>query len=549
MRLDVITPPTDDPWSMTISPDGRRLVFAATVDGKTQLWLRTLDTVRSQPLAGTEGASGPFWSPDSRSIGFIADRKLKRVEATGGPVQTLTDMRTAAGATWNADGVILFTPQLAGPIHRISAAGGVPAPVTHMEQGQTNHLHAQFLPDGRHFLYFAAGNNADVTGVYAASLEMPEQARRLVAAESAAVYAPPGFLLFVRQGTLVAQSFDARRLTLAGDPLPLAERALVEVGRSRPAASAAANGVLAFGAGTSALRQLTWTDRTGASRGVQGPSDPTLSAAALSADGSHAAAMRVVDGSADIWTFETGSDRVRRITAGPTADLAPVWSPDGQRLIFSRNAKGMFDLYETPAGGSPATPFFTTPEGKLATDWSLDGRFVAYHTPDPKTLLDIWAVPVQGDRTPVEVRRTPFNDVQGQFAPNGRWMAYVSDESGQNEVYVQPFPGPGESMPVSTAGGVQPRWRRDGRELFYLGADGRLMAVAIASTSNDSSLQVGSPVPLFAPRIAGGPTVPTNGTANYAVTADGTRFLINTLVGDGTYPITVVLNWVPGRMK
>jgi Tol biopolymer transport system component len=544
MRLQVVTPPTEDPTSMAISPDGRQLVFAATANGKTQLWLRSLEAVVSQPIGGTESASQPFWSPNSRRLGFVAEGKLKWVDASGGAVQTFAVAEDVRGATWSSNDTILFATR-AGPIYRVTAAGGDRVAVTRLTRGQTAHRSPYFLPDGRHFLFVALGS-AETRGAYVTSLDTTTEPRRLFDTDFDVIYAPPGFLLFVRKGMFWAQRFDLSRLTLVGDPTPVADRAQVDGISKAAAISAAASGILVYRAGAGAgSRQLIWTDRTGKLVGeVAGP-DETWTGLSMSRDGSHVAVGRVVDGNQDIWLLETRRGLPKRLTVNPTIDMAAVWSPNGRQVVFTSDRTGNIDLYEasTTEPGTD-TLFFSSSQSTTATDWSPDGRVVLYTSGGNA----IWALPVEGRRPSIVRQRAGFIERDGRFSPDGHWIAYVSNESGRYEVSVQPFPGPGESVQVSTTGGVQPHWRADGRELFFLAPDGRLMAAPMTTTPNGQSLEPGQPSALFTPRIVGGPNITATGN-QYVVARDGQHFLINTIVGDTSPPVVVVLNWAAASKK
>lgn len=377
-----------------------------------------------------------------------------------------------------------------------------------------------------------------------ASLDAPD-GRRLVDATTAAVVAT-GHLLFVRQGTLVAQRFDPHTLTLAGDAVPVAEQVAV---LNSVGAVAAVGRTIAYRTGRDVglSSQLTWVERTGKPLGVVGEPDlDALRSPELSPDGKRVGVRRSVDGNLDVWLIELAPGVRTRFTFDPASDATPVWSPDGSRVVFMAVRQGADDLYQKPASSAGVEALLlATPQNKWPQDWSPDGRALLYVTLDPQSGYDLWALPLGGDRQPFPVVKTGFNESNGQFSPDGRWVAYQSDESGRKEIYVQSFPGPGGKWQVSASGGEQPRWRRDGRELYYVGPDGLLMAASIAAAAGGPALEVDAPVALFATCLA--PALAFK--QEYAVAADG-RFLLNALVGDTTpAPITLILNWRPGGTK
>ena len=552
MRFEIQTPPTSDPGSFALSSDGRQLTFVATVDRAPRLWVRPLDQVTAQPLAGTEGASDPFWAPDGTAIGFFADGKLKRIDLGGGTPQVLADAPAARGGTWNRDGVIVFSPTSVSPLMRVPATGGTPVAVTRLAPGQGSHRWPQFLPDGRRFIFLAFGR-PETRGVYVGALDGGEPTRVLAAAETAAVYAPPGALLLVRQGVLVAYRFDPTRGVVGGDPMPVAQG----VGTNnvlRGAFAVSATGVLAHRAGGAERRQLVWVDRTGTVRGTIGPPDENaLANPELAPDSRRVAVTRTVQGNVDVWLIEVGRGVASRFTFDANIDAEPLWSPDGRRVVFRSTRNGVGDLFEKPASGAGnEQPLLVTPENKTPLAWSPDGRFLLYATENPKTGADLWALPLVGERKPFPVVQTPFDEAEGQFSPDGRWVAYQSNESGQVQIYVRPFPGPGGQWQVSTAGGVQPQWRPDGKELFYVAPDARLMAVPIAVGADRQTLEAGAPAPLFPTRLASGANISVGAALSkpqYAVAPDG-RFLMNVSVdGPSDSPITVVVNWDAGLKK
>ena len=549
LRLEILTPPTTDQFSLALSPDGEQLVFVAYSDGQPRLWLRSLSEVSARPLAATEGATYPFWSPDSRSVAFFAEGKLKRVDIQGGTAHTLANANIGRGGTWNREGVILFAPNTFDPLFQVSDKGGEPVAVTRIGTPAPvgiGHRFPQFLPDGRHFLFAAVGPPPQ-RGVYVASLDGSVM-RRLLDAETAAVVAS-GHVLFVRQGTLFAQRFDPVRLELAGYPFPVAEDVAFSVSANIAGLSSSAAGPLAYRAGAADdQRQFIWFDRSGRELGTVG--DPDSAAPAnpqLSPDGRRVALNRTLDGRPGIWLLETSGGVLSRFTFDGQPAAYAVWSPDGRRLVFGSNPGGRLDLYEKPAnGGGTEELLLDTPEGKAPMDWSSDGRFLLFRTNSagaPNSGFDLWALPTDGDRRPFPVSETIFDERDGQFSPDGQWIAYESNESGRPEIYVQRFPEPRGKWQISTNGGAQVRWRPDGDELFYIALDGRLMAAPFQLSSDGQAVEPGTPVSLFGTRIPGG-ALQGGFRQQYVVSPDGQRFLINSLV-PVTSPITLILNWKP----
>ena len=553
-RVEIVTPATADPISFALSPDGRQIVFVASGDGASRLWLRSLATTTAQPLAGTEGAVYPFWSPDSRSVGFTAEGRLKRLDIGGGAPQTLATVTTSRSGAWNADGVILFSPSNASPLFRVPASGGEAVAVTTLDR-QTSHRFPSFLPDGRQFLFYAQGTQ-ETAGIYLGSLDSAET-RRLAAADAAGVYLPSrmggmaGWLLWVRAGTLVAQRLDLGQKTLTGDPVTLADPVAVDAGTFASAVSVSASGLVAYREGGASRRQLTWFDRSGKALGALGaPDENGLNNPSVSPDGRRVAVFRTVQGNTDIWLLD--GTRSSRFTFDVAIDRNPIWFPDGSRIVFDSNRKGPRDLYQKSSSGAGVEELLVeSPRNKFASDWSAAGRFILYHSIDPQTTWDLWVQPMEGDRKPWVFLKTRFDERHGQFSPDGRWVAYRSNESGRNEIYIRPFAAPAASSAaagpaagqwqVSTAGGIHPRWRPDGKELYYIGPNGEMMVAPIAATA--TALEPGTPVSLFASRIVGGGEDIGLGR-QYDVTRDG-RFLINTVLDDASSPITLIQNWKP----
>jgi eukaryotic-like serine/threonine-protein kinase len=538
MRLEIVTPPTATPDSVAISPDGRTIAYVATLEGQSRLWLRSLESGLSRAVPGTDGADFPFWSPDSQSVAFFADAKLRHVAVDGGSVQTLVNA-TGEGGTWNQDNVILYT-SVGTPITRIQAAGGRPVPLSGLVQ-QGSDFAPHFLPDGRRFLYFVRGT-PEVRGVYVGQLDATLEARRLLDSDSGAVFASSGYLLFVQQGRLVAQAFNPDRLELTGKPFPVAEG--VSGDRANPVTVSRTGSIAYRGGSGGTHRQFVWFDRSGTEISKVGDAvTTTLSQPSLSVDGHRVAFYRGVSANPDVWLLDLRRGAFSRFTSDPADDVFPVWSPDGSRIIFGSNRRGTHELYQKPvAGDRNEEVLLSTGQPVNPTDWSRDGRVVLFTSRDPKTGSDIWALPLDGK--PLPIVQTASDEQAAQFAPDGRWIAYLSNESGVAEVYVRPFPGPGDRIAVSIGGGAQVRWGRDAKELFYVARDGRLMAVPIQLTSNTP--EIGTPVALF-PLPIGRAVQQGDVRHRYMVSPDSRQFLVATVKDDAPAPITVILNWKASR--
>ncbi|HWS90074.1 MAG TPA: protein kinase [Pyrinomonadaceae bacterium] len=523
-----------------ISPDGRRVILVVRdTAGRQSLWLRPLDSLDAQQLAGTEAGDQPFWSPDGRSIGFIAAGKLKRLDVSGGPTQTLSDA-VGVGGAWNRDGVIVFSRSPTEGLYRIPAAGGTPEPLTTLDKSRDEYVHAwpHFLPDGRHFLYVAGTSPPEKSAVFLGSLDS-KQTRLLIDVGSSVSYAPPGYLLYAREGTLVARPFDADRLELTGEAVPVVKQIGVTLGNARAHFSVSETGTLIYRpSAAEADTQLVWFDRTGKQLGTVGAAGH-YSDIRLSPDGKRLAFRRLdtENGASDIWLMELTRGAPTRLTFDPADDGDAVWSPDGGRVVFSSQREGLPNLYQKLSSGAGGEELILkTEDAKWATDWSPDGRHVLYATQGRQS-NDLWVLPLFGERRPEPFARTDFSEGGGRFSPDGRWIAYTSNESGRFEVYVQSFPASGGKWQVSNGGGGSPRWRRDGRELFYLSADGKLMVVEVDGSSD--TFKAGVPGPLFEPRVGA-----ISGDSPYDAAADGRRFLIKVPVEEtAPAPVTVVLNW------
>jgi len=550
LRLDVLTPSTDDPTSFAVSPDGHSLVFAAAGDGPQRLWLRTMDSLTPQPLPGTEGGSFPFWSPNSKSIAFFATSKLMRVDVGGGLPQALTPVQSLRGGTWNAESVIVYSPSNSSPLVKIAdTPGGKAALVTKMGKFQNSHRYPSFLPNGRQFLFFAVGSS-EVQGIYLGSLDSTD-ATLLTTSDTAGAYFESadglGWLLFIRQGALVGRRLDASKGILLGDPVVVADSVSSEPTFGTGAFSVSKTGVVAYRSGTAVRRQLTWFDRSGKPQGALGPAEGSgMAAPSLSPDGTRAAVFRSVQGNTDIYVFD--AVRTNRFTFDAGLDRYPLWSHDGRRILFDSNRKGRRQLYWGLSDRNGAEELLSeSDEDKAPNDVSSDGRFLLYVSLSPDSGADLWVLPLneQGKPgKPTAFLKTMFEERQGQFSPDGHWVAYQSNESGAGyEIYVRPFPGPGGQYQVSTGGGIQPRWRHDGKELFYVAPDGKLMAVPV--NGNSGAFTMGKPTELFLTHLWGGGS---NSVTNqqYAVSRDG-RFLMNINIDSAIVsPITILLNWKPG---
>jgi Tol biopolymer transport system component len=537
----MVTPPSSDPSSFALSPDGRFLAFVASDEGRSRLWVRSFHQGIAWPLAGTDGASFPFWSPDSRSIGFFAESQLKRIPAAGGAALPLAEAPSGRGGTWNRDDIIVFARQtnLSG-LMQVSAKGGTtPTLVTRFLPGHSSHRWPYFLPDGRRFLFSIVQGDASVSGIYVGSLDGGEPVRVTTEATSG-VYAPPGYLLRVVNGALVAQPFDARRAKLTGDLAVIAQSIGEGKGIFRGLFSVSESGMLAH-LGMGARRQLVWMGRDGRTLGTVGPPDELApSGPQLSPDGRRIALIRAApEGKTAIWLVDVAQSNRKQLTFDGGG--GPIWSPTGDRVAFGTR-EGIF----VKAANGTGEEKLLVEGNSSVVDWSPTGNVLLYAKMDPTTRSDLWAVPLDGEPRPIVQTRS--DESQGQFSPDGAWLAFVSDETGLPEVYIQPFPS-GEKWPVSTGGGIYPRWRRDGKDLYLYyvtpAPDSRLMEVPI-EPGPDGALVPGRAVPLYTTRLATGGYILTTGAAaraQYAVAPDG-RFLMNVAVDEGVLPITIVQNWI-----
>jgi eukaryotic-like serine/threonine-protein kinase len=544
-RFEFPTPDTGEPLSMALSPDGRRLAFVAQSAGVEKIWLRDLDEVSSRTLPGTDGALFPFWSPDGSSLGFFANGKLRRVDLAGGPPIALADATLPRGGTWNRTGEIVFAPTTARPLSMIRATGGNVVPVTHLGPGEASHRWPQFLPDGRHFLFQSAQSTA--RGLFLASLDGGEPTR-IMTDEVPTWFVAPDLLLTTQRGALVALAFEPSTGRLGRDPIAVVAAVGVDPTYVRGTFTASDNGVLAYRRSAAEPRRLAWLDRAGSvltqvgAVDEDGPGNPELAV-----DGRRASVFRTREGNSDVWLVDADTGVRTRFTQSEATEFFAVWTPDGRNLVFSSNESANYDLFEKPANGAGAPRLLVhSSEAKVPTHVSPDGRLLIYSTQGPRNGVDIWAVPLNDpDPKPFPVLQSVFDEMAGQVSPDGRWLAYQSNVSGRMEVYVRQFPSQGAEQQISSEGGTQPRWHATGRELYFVSADDKLMAVSIASGRDAASLDLGAAHPLFPLKLAKGVNVyPAVGTkAQYAVSPNG-RFLVNVPVKDAAPPpIVVTLNW------
>jgi Tol biopolymer transport system component/DNA-binding winged helix-turn-helix (wHTH) protein len=533
----VVSPPERvtiaDLDSISLSPDGARMAFIGVAsDGKRQLWVRPLDSLTAEPLKGTELVNAAFWSPDSRAIGFFASGKLKKVDLYGGVPQTICETPAGRG-TWSRDGVILFDGTGHPEIYRVAATGGVPVPATVLNGSNQETLHAlpQFLPDSRHFIYFVQSARPENTGIYVASFDS-KAGKRLVNSNTNASYAASasgdGYLLFTEGTDLMRQNLDLAKLQLVGQPVVVAHRVLIGLSRglARAAFSASQNGVLAYRARTdSGYTDLVWVDRQGKRLGVVGEtadySNPSLSPdetkLVVSRTGTQSRAR-------DLWLFDLSSGASSRFTFDPADETNGVWSPDGRSVAFNAVRNAAVDIYLKPiAGNTQPKLLLSSSENKQIESWSPDGRFLLFRI-DART----WALPLAGGKP-----QGPYAMEYPAISPNGRWIAYTSDQSGRSEVYVQSFPPSEGQWQVSTGGGIEPQWQQDGKELYYISGD-RLIAVDVKTDA-----------PVFAAGVSRSlfevPLESTRRRTRYQVASNGRRFLINMPV-ESSSPITVIIN-------
>ena len=551
-----ILPPTGGAFIMmavesgppVLSPDGTRLAFTARDEkGKVMLFVRPLNSQTALALTGTDEAMYPFWSADSREIGFFASSKLRRIDAAGGPPQTVCDAANGRGGSWGKDGVIVFTATTSSPLLRVPASGGTPEPASKLDtsQGENSHRWPFFLPDGKHFLFWARTSQ----GVQGNALYVGElgslQAKQLMKSETMAEYAS-GYLLFMREQTVMARPFNARTLEVSGEAVPVAEHVAINGGVSRPIFSTSQNGMIVYESGeTAGTWNLEWVARDGKPLGAVAPPDRYFYPA-LSPDGTRIAVnlFNGTQGTQDIWIFDLVRGTRTRLTFGGASQVSAAWSPDGKTIFYQSNAKGGYHIYSRAADGSGLEQIVIDSKDveQGVPICSPDGRYIVYLTrsgSQPST--ELWTMPLFGDRKPFPIVQSTFVKGGAAVSPDGNWLAYHTSESGRNEVYVIAFPGGGAKWQVSTNGGIGAHWRKDGKELFFLDPTDNIVAVDVNTASHVP--QLGVPHKLFQ----------ANGiqrqSGPFDVTGDGKKFLVNTgNTKDGSDPLTLVLNW-PAELK
>jgi serine/threonine protein kinase len=549
-RLSVLPPSGTtlypETTSVALSPDGRTLAFVTefTPTESPRLWLRSIDSTTARLLPGTDGASRPFWSPDGRYVAFFQEGKLKKVDVNGGRAEEICDAKDGRGGSWGSKGMIVFAPLNAGPLMQVPAAGGTPRPVTALDdaRGETAHRFPLFLPDGDHFLYAVLPAHAGAYDIVVGSISGASRAT-LLAAQGTPVFVPPNQLVFMRKGTLLAQRFDPDRRLLAGDATALADVPSALPGSTGNGwVSASAGGTIAYLAEQPVKTGLVWFDQTGRQTGIVSIPPGNYGQVTLARNGHQAALTRWTSATFwDLWLVDLDRGGASRLADAPGNNGYPVWSPDGERIIFATNRDGPEDIFvQSVSAGTPEEPVFRSKaQFKRPLSWSVDGKYVVYLELGPETRADLFVISL-ADRTSRPYLRTPADETFGTISPDGRWMAYVSNETGREEVYVQTFPTPGRKRRISSMGaalGVSKAWwRQDGRQLLFVNGDSSELSVADVDGQNEFS---SSP-----PRVVG--HLP-KGVEALDVTPDLKRVLALVNEGSNVAPsITVVQNWTSG---
>ena len=533
--------------SVALSPDGTHLAYVASQGGAQQLYLRVMDTLDAKPIPGTEGAINPFFSPDGQLVGFFGDGKLKKVSISGGAALTLGDATRPYGANWGSRGMIAFVPSNGSGLQQVSDEGGMPQPLTHLEKGELNHLWPEFLPGGKAVLFAAGSTSFNFTNARVAVQSVGTGERRnLVQVGTNPRYAPTGHLVYAQGGSLMAVQFDPQRLAITGTAVPVVEGVLQSPVSGAAQYSFSATGSLVYvpGGVQSNQSKLVWVSRNGAEQPLAAPAR-AYRGPRLSPDG-HQVAVAIQEQESQVWLYDLSRETLTRLTFGGTVNNNPSWTPDGKRIAFESNKEGPLNIFWQLADGTGGLERLTTSEYvQVPHSWAPDGQLLAYAEATSTTGYDIWMLRMgESSAGSGQVRkaqpflRTRFDEAVPRFSPDGRWLAYVSNESGRNEIYVQPYPGPGGKWQISTESGREPVWNRNGREVFYRSGD-KMMAVEITT---QPSFIMGKPRMLFEGRYR-----PTPATSpNYDVSPDGQRFLmLKPVEQEQAAPtqINVVLNW------
>jgi len=544
MRSNLMLPPdttlASGDTSLALSPEGTRLaIIASGTDGTRRIWIRPMDSLAAQALAGTEDATYPFWSPDGQHIGFFADRKLRKVPASGGTVVTICEAEDGRGASWSRSGLIVFAPAAYGPLMQVPASGGTPVQATTVEKDATSHRLPHFLPDGKRLLFYSYGSTPGDSDRGIHSLDLESKRVSLVAhEESEGLYVEPGYLVFVRDDNLMAQPFDAGTLSTRGEAVPIAEKVSFNSFRFTGAYTFSPTGLLLFQTGLAVPKsQLTWFDLDGKRGATVGePANFQFTSRALSPDGQRAATIiDAGEGRADLWIYDLARAIGTRFTFGPSWVASPVWSPDGRHLAYS---DGLGKISIKAADGASDPRVLLSLEGNsglVPTSFTPDGSVLAYRAQGGKTRFDIWMIPLKGDPKPYPFIATSAIEGNAAFSPDGKWLSYISDESGKNELFVVPFPGPGGKRQISSGGASSGLWIGDGREIAYITPERKLIGVQLTATG--SSLEIGASRPLF-----GGQALPVS--RGVSITPDGRRYLAAVPLEEAvTPPLTLVTNW------
>jgi Tol biopolymer transport system component len=528
------------------SPDGSRIAFIATnASGTSAVWIRRVDSVAAHRLAGTEDVVGPaFWSPDSRFLGFFAQGKLKRIDPAGGPALNIASIPANLGATWGADNVIVVAPVNRTVLHRVPAAGGTPEPITtlNVQRKENSHRWPHFLPDGRHFLFTARSDVKENNLVYVGSVDSKD-VKALVAAQSNAVYVSPGYLVYARDATLMAQRFDAATLSIAGEAVPVAALVDQVTPSSSAAFGASTDGsVLTYRPALNRAGRLIWWDRAGRPGAAIGP-ERVYTEVRLAPNQKQATVV-IPDpdsGNRDIWLLDLTNGNLTRLTTNPANDWQVAWAPDSREIAFASDRNGPSSVYRKAIDAVDEELVLRMPgRGGFPKDWSADGRLLTLGIDSGTGLAGIWALSLAGDRTPFPLGRSGVRESQPRLSHDGRLIAFESDESGATEIYVAPFGKTGRRQ-VSTGGGTQPRWKADGREIFFTTMTGEVMAAAVKGSE---PLEIAPPVRLFLGCGGSPASAPTSiGQTWFEAAANGNRFLLACAADGATSPIVVSVDW------